>query len=65
MLSWHQTEGVENMSFLVTMAAMMIGALWLGPKLKGMFTGGHLDDPVYKANLQRLIEHHRQFEKKE
>ena len=25
----------------------------------------HRDDPVYKKNLQRLIEHHRQFEKKE
>jgi hypothetical protein len=23
------------------------------------------NDPVYKANLERLIEHHRQFEKKE
>jgi hypothetical protein len=23
------------------------------------------DDPVYKRNLERLIEHHRQFEKKE
>jgi hypothetical protein len=23
------------------------------------------DDPVYKKNLQRLIEHHRQFENKE
>jgi hypothetical protein len=23
------------------------------------------NDPVYKKNLQRLIEHHRQFEKKE
>jgi hypothetical protein len=21
------------------------------------------DDPIYKKNLQRLIEHHRQFEK--
>jgi hypothetical protein len=25
----------------------------------------HRDDPVYKKNLQRLIEHHRQFENKE
>jgi hypothetical protein len=25
----------------------------------------HRDDPVYKRNLQKLIEHHRQFEKKE
>jgi hypothetical protein len=23
------------------------------------------DDPVYKGNLERLIEHHRQFEKKQ
>ncbi len=23
------------------------------------------DEPVYKANLERLIEHHRQFEKKQ
>jgi hypothetical protein len=24
-----------------------------------------VEDPVYKANLERLIEHHRQFEKKQ
>jgi hypothetical protein len=28
----------------------------------GAMTGKRRDDPVYKKNLQRLIEHHRQFE---
>ena len=28
-------------------------------------SNNHSDDPVYKKNLQRLIEHHLQFEKKQ
>jgi len=28
-------------------------------------TANHFDDPVYKDNLEKLIKHHRQFEKKQ
>jgi hypothetical protein len=28
----------------------------------GVMTQSRLDDPAYKKNLQRLIEHHRKFE---
>ena len=28
----------------------------------GMMTENRSDDPAYKKNLQRLIEHHRRFE---
>jgi hypothetical protein len=33
--------------------------LWSG---SGAMTKSRLDDPAYKKNLQRLIEHHRSFE---
>lgn len=33
--------------------------LWSGT---GVMTESWLDDPVYKKNVQRLIEHHRSFE---
>jgi hypothetical protein len=33
--------------------------LWSGT---GVMTKSRLDDPAYKKNLQRLIEHHRRFE---
>ena len=33
--------------------------LWSG---SGVMTENRLNDPVYKKNLQRLIEHHRSFE---
>jgi hypothetical protein len=33
--------------------------LWLGT---GAMTEHHLDDPVYKKNMERLIERNRQFE---
>jgi len=33
--------------------------LWSG---SGLMTESRLNDPVYKKNLQRLIEHHRSFE---
>lgn len=33
--------------------------LWSGT---GVMTESRLDDPVYKKNVQRLIEHHRSFE---
>ena len=36
--------------------------LWSGT---GVITESRLDDPVYKKNLQRLIEHHRSFEDSE
>ncbi|QPF89588.1 hypothetical protein [Bradyrhizobium commune] len=34
-------------------------ALWGGT---GAITKNRSDDPAYKKNLQRLIEHHRRFE---
>jgi len=33
--------------------------LWSG---SGVMAESRLNDPVYKQNLQRLIEHHRSFE---
>lgn len=33
--------------------------LWSGT---GVMTESRLDDPVYKKNVQRLIEYHRSFE---
>ncbi|TYL90018.1 hypothetical protein FXB40_33235 [Bradyrhizobium rifense] len=33
--------------------------LWSGT---GVMTENRSDDPAYKKNLQRLIEHHRRFE---
>lgn len=33
--------------------------LWSGT---GVMTESRSDDPVYKKNVQRLIEHHRSFE---
>lgn len=33
--------------------------LWSGT---GVMTESRLDDPIYKKNVQRLIEHHRSFE---
>lgn len=34
------------------------------PDPDGVIKSG-FDDPVYKANLEKLIKHHRQFEKKQ
>jgi hypothetical protein len=39
--------------------ALFARMLWSG---SGEMTKSRLDDPVYKKNLQRLIEHHRSFE---
>jgi len=49
---------------LQSLAEMTIGKLiarmlWGG---FGEMTKNRSDDPVYKKNLQRLIEHHRSFE---
>ena len=49
---------------LLRLAELNIGMLfarmlWSG---SGEMTKSRLDDPVYKKNLQRLIEHHRSFE---
>jgi hypothetical protein len=52
------------MSFFGTMILVMIG-VWLGSKLEKIFTRDYRDDPVYKNNLHKLIERHRQFEKNE
>jgi hypothetical protein len=56
------------MSFFGTMILVMIG-VWLGSflgsKLEKIVSTDYRNDPVYKGNLERLIEHHRQFEKKQ
>jgi hypothetical protein len=46
-----------------------IGEFLIGKAIERILPDGpaknRFDDPVYKKNLERLIEHHRQFEKKE
>ena len=49
------------MHFLGTAILVMIGG-YLAIKL---FKSDNRNDPVYKNNLQRLIERNRKFEKKE
>ena len=49
---------------LLSLAEWEIGRLfarllWSG---SGVMTKSRLNDPTYKKNLQRLIEHHRSFE---
>ena len=39
--------------------SLLMRLLWSGT---GVMTKTRLDDPAYKKNLQRLIEHHRKFE---
>jgi hypothetical protein len=56
-LLWTALEGAGH---------SVVRAIWRGtgrpPDSKGK---SGVEDPVYKANLERLIEHHRQFEKKQ
>jgi hypothetical protein len=37
---------------------------WFGTKWADSLSKDYRDDPVYKRNVQRLIERNRQFEKK-
>jgi len=39
-------------------------ANWLGTKWTESLSKDHRDDPVYKKNVQDLIERNRKFEKK-
>jgi hypothetical protein len=45
------------------------GLAWMGVQLVGLsaetLSKDYRDDPDYKRNLQKLIEHHRQFEKRQ
>ncbi|MCP3467982.1 hypothetical protein [Bradyrhizobium sp. CCGUVB23] len=41
------------------LGTLLARLLWSGT---GVMTESRLDDPVYKKNVQRLIEHHRRFE---
>jgi hypothetical protein len=47
---------------LIGMAILMMIGGWLATKL---FKSDYRNDPVYKRNVQKLIERNRQFEKKE
>jgi hypothetical protein len=38
-------------------------AYWFGTKWADTMTKDHRNDPVYKKNVQELIERNRQFEK--
>src|SRR5262249_27523943 len=40
-------------------AKLLARMFWIGT---GVMTESRPDDPVYKKNVQRLIEHHRKFE---
>ncbi len=55
------------MGFSIGLAFDGLG--WILARLVGAWADGlskdNRDDPVYKRNLQRLIERNRQFEKKE
>lgn len=65
------TETVIGYAMLQLLGGMLLGLtewkigrllarlLWSGA---GAMTESRLDDPVYKKNVQRLIEHHRSFE---
>jgi hypothetical protein len=37
---------------------------WFGSKAAEILNADYRDDPVYKQNLQRLIERNREFEEK-
>jgi hypothetical protein len=52
------------MSALGMFFLVMVG-IWLGSKVDKVFTADYRDDPVYKKNVQDLIERNRRFEKTE
>jgi hypothetical protein len=52
------------MSALGIFFLVMVG-IWLGSMVDKAFTADYRDDPVYKKNVQDLIERNRQFEKTE
>jgi hypothetical protein len=61
-LEW--AEWVLNpFAWIVSLVGIWIASL-VGKGADGL-SKDYRDDPVYKKNLERLIEHHRQFEKKE
>ena len=39
-----------------------LAAVWLGRNFKTVFAADYGNDPVYKKNVQALIERNRQFE---
>jgi hypothetical protein len=41
---------------------LIVGVVWLGPKLKKALSADHRDDPIYKNSVRRLIERSRRFE---
>jgi hypothetical protein len=47
---------------LIWIIALTLGGIWLGRKLKTIFTADYRDDPIYKKNVQRLIERNRKIE---
>ncbi|WP_298273722.1 hypothetical protein [uncultured Bradyrhizobium sp.] len=42
--------------------AMALAVTWLGPRVERLFTADYRNDPIYKKNLQRLIECNRKLE---
>jgi hypothetical protein len=58
-LLWTALEGAAH-----SVARAILRATVGSPNSEGIIKSG-VEHPVYKANLERLIEHHRQFEKKE
>jgi hypothetical protein len=50
---------------LLGIVAIGLFVCWLGPKIvECILRTDHRDHPVYKKNLQRLIERNRMFEEK-
>jgi hypothetical protein len=54
---------------MLRLLAESFGEFLIGKAIERILPDGpaknRFDDPVYKKNLERLIERHRQFEKKE
>jgi hypothetical protein len=43
--------------------ASLLFASWVQPKITDHLTADHRGDPVYRANVRKLIERNREFEK--
>jgi hypothetical protein len=52
------------MGIIWELLADLVGAT-IADRAEKTLSSDYPNDPVYKKNLERLIEHHRQFEKKE
>jgi hypothetical protein len=52
------------MGIIGELLADLVGATMV-KTVEETLSSDYRKDPVYKKNLERLIEHHRQFEKKE